>query len=142
MPENVSQRPTQLALVICSGRFGFPLLNAPQIKKTSYWGYICPLKNTPNLQKSAFGIKKKKKKHPKSRKRGYLGYIRPLKTTPKLQKITFGIQSERQAKKNRDIRGIIPVFSTVTPFCGSLLWKNRPAKLTDPGAHLHRGLKN
>ena len=51
----------------------------PQIKNTSYLGYICLLKTTPNLQFKAFGRQSEAKMHPKSRIRAIRDTFAPSK---------------------------------------------------------------
>ena len=138
--ENVPQRPAQLALVICSGRFGFPLLNAPQIFKKAHLGYNLRQKSTPNQENELFGIHMPPQNHPKSSenhiwdtyapskppqifRKSHLGYNRPLKPPQIFRKSHLGYNlKNRQRKPGYPWNN--PVFSTVTPFCGSLLWKN------------------
>ena len=47
----------------------------PKSRKTGHLGYKQPLKSTPNLWNSNFGIQTGPQKHPKSLKKATLGYI-------------------------------------------------------------------
>ena len=95
----------------------------PQIKNTSYLGYIYPLKNTPNLQFKAFGIQSEAKMHPKSRIRAigdtfaslkppqifnskHLGYNLMKKCTPNQEYELFGIHLPPQKHPKSSIQSI------------------------------------
>ena len=64
----------------------FVLSKTPQIFKKAHLGCICPLKNTPNSQKSTFGMHSPPRKYPKSRIRAIWDTFAPEKVSQKVAK--------------------------------------------------------
>ncbi|MBQ6303457.1 MAG: hypothetical protein IJK83_05475, partial [Clostridiales bacterium] len=76
--------------------------NAPQIKNTSHLGYICPLKNTPNFQKSTFGMQSEVKMHPKSRIRAIWDTFAPSNTHQIFKRALLGCNLKQKSTPNQE----------------------------------------